>query len=339
MLRSAQFVITVVALAAVTFLGAGRAAAQPLKVSYSDWPGWVAWEVTKEKGFFEKHGVEVELVWMDYVPSMEAFVAGQVDAMSCTNGDSLVFGATASKPSVAVIINDYSNGNDMIVAAPGISSLEALKGKKVGLEVGFVSHLLLLKGLESVGMTEADVELVNIPTNETPQALAAGGVDAIGAWQPSSGQALKTVAGSTAIYTSAEVPGLIYDVLYVSPESLAARRDDWVKVVRAWYDTVEWMNDPANKAEKLRILSARVGLSPEEYEPFLKGTYILPLEEAVKVFTGGTDAGLKSLAGSNAEVDAFNVKYEVYAAPEAKPSYIDASLTLEVAEERGVKVE
>src|SRR5262245_52585014 len=61
-----------------------------LKLGYSDWPGWVAWEIAKEKGFFEKNGVAVELVWMDYVASMEAFAAGALDAVAMTNGDALV---------------------------------------------------------------------------------------------------------------------------------------------------------------------------------------------------------------------------------------------------------
>ena len=41
-----------------------------------------------------------------------------------------------------------------------------------------------------------------------------------------------------ALFTSKDVPGLIYDGLYVSKESLATRRDDWAKVVGVWFKTV-----------------------------------------------------------------------------------------------------
>ena len=109
--------------------------------------------------------------WYDYVESMDAYVAGQLDGVGMTNGDALVTGATG-KPSVGILINDYSNGNDMIVARPGIESIKDLKGKKVGLEEGFVSHLLLLNALELNGMKPEDVTFVNTPTNETPQILA-----------------------------------------------------------------------------------------------------------------------------------------------------------------------
>lgn len=66
------------------------AAGAPLRIGYSDWPGWVPWEIALEKGFFEANGVEVELVWMDYVPSMDGFAAGALDAVAMTNGDALV---------------------------------------------------------------------------------------------------------------------------------------------------------------------------------------------------------------------------------------------------------
>ena len=107
------------------------ATAAPLKIGYSDWPGWVAWEVGIEKGWFKQAGVDVQFEWFDYVASMDAFAAGKLDAVAMTNGDTLVTGATGGK-GVMALINDYSNGNDMVIGGPGISSVKDLKGKKVG---------------------------------------------------------------------------------------------------------------------------------------------------------------------------------------------------------------
>ena len=312
-------------LASVTLSLSASALAEPLKIGYSDWPGWVAWEVGIEKGWFDEAGVEVQFEWFDYVASMVAFSSGQLDAVTMTNGDALVTGATGGK-NVMILANDYSNGNDMIVAAPGIASVADLKGKKVGVEIGFVSHLLLLNALEKSGLSEADVELVNVPTNETPQVLASGAVSAVVAWQPSSGQALNLVPGSTAIYTSRDEPGLIYDVLAVSPESLSARRADWEKVAKVWYRIVDYIRDPATQDDAVAIMAARVGLAPAEYKPFLEGTRILSLDEAKPFFTKAE--GFKSLYGSSKIADDFNVKYEVYKEPQDIDSYIDGSITL-----------
>lgn len=298
--------------------------AEPLKIAYSDWPGWVAWQVGIDKGWFKEAGVDVDFEWFEYVPSMEAFSAGKVDAVSMTNGDALVTGATGA-PSKAIIINDYSNGNDMIVAKPGIETVKDLKGKKIGVEVGFVDHLLLLKALEANGMTEKDVTLVNVPTQETPKAFASGDVDAIAAWQPNSGQALKAVPGSKAIYTSSNVPGLIYDVLAVNPASLSARPDDWKKVAKVWYKIVDYFYNPDTKADAIKSMSARVNLSPEEYSAFVDGTKILKLSEAKKAFEKGE--GLDSIYGSGAIVDKFNVDNKVYEKPQTVADYIDPSIT------------
>ena len=302
-------------------------AAEPLKIGYSDWPGWVAWEIAIEKQWFKEAGVDVVFEWFDYVASMDAYAAGKLDAVSMTNGDALVTGATGAK-SVMILINDYSNGNDMVVAKPGISSVKDLKGKKVGVEIGFVGHLLLLNALEKNGLTESDVELVNVPTNETPQVLASGEVDAVVAWQPSSGQALNLVPGSTAIYTSADEPGLIYDVLAVSPSSLAARRDEWKKVLNVWYKAVAYLKDPATSEDAISIMAARVGLEPAEYKSFVNGTNILTLEEAKK-YAPNAD-GFKSLYGSSKISDDFNVANKVYGEPENVDAYIDTSLMNEL---------
>jgi NitT/TauT family transport system substrate-binding protein len=302
-------------------------AAEPLKIGYSDWPGWVAWQVAIEKGWFKEAGVDVKFEWFDYSASMDAFSAGKLDAVTVTNGDALVTGASGAK-SVMILITDYSNGNDMIVAKPGIASIKDLKGKKVGLEYGLVEHLLLLNGLQKAGMTESDITLVKAPTNETPQVLASADISAIGAWQPVSGAAMKQVPGAKPIYTSADEPGLIYDVLTVNPASLSAKRAEWAKVVKVWYRVVNYIYDQKTREDAVKIMSARVGLKPAAYLPLLGGTKILTLEEAKKAFVKGD--GFKSLYGSSKIVDKFNLKYDIYKKAQNIDRYIDPSLTTDM---------
>lgn len=300
------------------------ALSEPLRIGYSDWPGWDAWQIAIDKGWFKQAGVDVQFSWFDYVPSMDAYAAGKLDAVAMTNGDALVTGATGGK-SVMILVNDFSAGNDMIVAQPGIENLKQLKGKKIGVELGYVDHLLLLKGLEKYGMSEKDVQLVNVPTNETPQVLASGQVSAIGAWQPSSGKALELVPGSKPIFTSAQEPGLIYDTLAVNPASLAAHPEEWKKVVKVWYRVVNYIKNPKTRDDAIKIMASRVGISPAEFKPLLKGTHILTLKEAKKVLKKGP--GLNSIYGSTKIVNHFNLKYDVYKKSQDVDSYIDPSIT------------
>jgi len=299
-----------------------------LKIAYSDWPGWVAWEVAIQKGWFKEAGVNVEFKWFDYVPSMDAFTANKVDAVAVTNGDALVTGNGGGK-SVCIVANDYSDGNDMIVAKPGIKSMTDLKGKKVGVEVGFVDHLLLLNALKANKMTEKDVKIVNVKTDDTPNALKSGTVDAIGAWQPNSGAALKELPGSTPIYTSADVKGLIYDHLCVSPRSLAENRGEWLKVVKVWFRVADFIADPANLDEAAKIMSARVGLTPDVYKGLMKGTHLLNAAENIKHYAKAD--GFDSIYGSSKIVDEFNVKNGVYKTPLKVEEYFDPSLVEEAA--------
>lgn len=321
---------TFVALAAAFAVTGATSQAEPLTIGYNDWPGWVPWEIAIKKGWFKEAGVEVDFQWIDYVKAMETYAAGGLDGVHMTNGDALVTGATG-KPAVAILINDYSNGNDMFIAKPGIDTVKDMKGKKVAVEEGFVSHLLVLTALEANGMSEDDIETVNTPNGETPQVLESGAVDAISAWQPSSGQALKAVDGSKTIFTSADAPGIIYDILFVDPESLEKRRDDWKKVVKVWYRVVDFLKDEDNLDEALKIMSARVNLTPDEYEPLLQGTYILSLEEALQKWEKAD--GLGSVYGSSDVVNEFNVKYGVYDKLEDVEKYFDPSITKEIAEE------
>lgn len=305
--------------------GGGR---DPLKVGYSDWPGWVAWEVAVQKGWFEEAGVDADFIWFEYVPSMEAFAAGRVDAVCMTNGDAMVTG-TAGKRSQAIVINDFSNGNDMCIGRPGIESIADLEGRRVGVEKGFVDHLLLLKGLEAFGLAEEDVELVNMPTNDTPQALAAGGVDAICAWNPVAAQTLRQVPGSTALFTSREVPGLIYDALYVDPASLAARRDEWLSLVEVWFRVVDYIRDPATQPDALEIMAGRVGTTPDRYATFLEGTHLLDLAGNLSAYRQG--AGLDSIYGSSELVNDFNLAKQVYSESQRVNEYFDPTLVENVA--------
>ena len=117
------------------------------------------------------------------------------------------------------------------------------------------------------------------------------------AWQPNSGQSLSRVPGSTAIYTSGDQPGLIYDVLAVSPTSLNANREDWGKVVEVWYRVVDYILDPATEADAVSIMAARVGLTPDQYALACRHV-LLTLEEVKDTFSRPMDSILCFLPGS-----------------------------------------
>jgi NitT/TauT family transport system substrate-binding protein len=299
----------------------------PLRIAYSDWPGWVAWQIAIEQHYFEQAGLDVSFVWLGYVASIEAFSEGKVDAVCMTNGDALVAGSSGA-PSVGILLNDYSDGNDMIVARAGIPDLASLRSRRIGVEIGFVDHLLLMEALKTAGLSEADVMILNTKTHEAAALLQAGGADAIAAWQPHSGQALEDVPGSHPVFTSADVPGLIYDLLFVAPSSLQRRRADWLKVIEVWFRVVDFIADPKHRAQAVQIMAGRVGLAPEKYSKLMAGTRLLGREENRRRFRNSP--GFDSVAGSSRAVDRFNVANHVYKDSVDVAPYFDDSLVNQI---------
>jgi NitT/TauT family transport system substrate-binding protein len=295
----------------------------PLRVAYSDWPGWTAFEVGIQKGWFKDAGIDVEFSWADYGATLDNFSAGKADAVMVTNGDALVTGANGAK-SKMILLTDYSNGNDKVVGRPGIKTFKDLKGKKIGLEATLVEHLLFLKGCEKNGVDPKTVTIVGTKTNDTPQVLTTKQVDAIAAWYPVASQALTAMPGSTPLFTSADVPGLIYDAVAVSPTSLAQRHDDWVKFVKVWYKISDYVRDPKTQGDAVAIMAAKAGAKVEEYQAAMPGTYFLSLAEAKAHYKKGD--GLDSVYGSSKVANDFNVANKVYKDAQPIDEYIDSSI-------------
>ncbi|NWK74194.1 ABC transporter substrate-binding protein [Acinetobacter sp. SwsAc6] len=285
------------------------AVTKPITIGYSDWPGFVAWQVAIEKGWLKEAGVNVDFKWFDYSASLSAFAANQLDAVLVTNGDNLVTGSGGTK-GVMIMATDYSAGNDVIIAKPGIESIADLKGKSVATEKGLVDHLLLATALEDAKVKASDIKLINTMTNELPQVFASPDIAAIAVWQPVANQALKAVAGSKIIYSSKDKPGLIYDTLTVNMTHLSANKEEWKKIIQVWDKTVKYINDPATHADAVKIMSTRVGVEPAQYEQFIGGTHLLDLDANKKVFTKGE--GFDSLYGSSYHVNKFNVTNGIY---------------------------
>jgi NitT/TauT family transport system substrate-binding protein len=315
--------LTVVTLVGLVSLAGTRA--DTIKIGYSDWPGYTVMEVAKQKGWFKDAGLDVEMDWFDYSPSIDAFAAGKIDADMIVAGDDMVSGASGAKSKIVCLV-DYSEGSDMIVGAPGVDSIKDLKGKKVGVELTLVEHELLLQALKVNGLSQSDVTLVGTSTDKTPQTLASGTVAAIGAWYPISGQALKQVPGSKKLFTSADAKGLIFDVIAVSPSSYAAHKEDWAKITAIYYKCVAYLMDPATRDDAIKIMAAKVGADPADYAKNVPGTHFLTVPEAKECLKKSDD--MLSIYGSMKLSDKFNLDNGVYKDSQKPESYIVPSIIM-----------
>ena len=263
----------------------GGGSSDAITLGYSAWPGWFVWAVADEAGIFDEVGVDVELTYFsDYIGSLDAMAAGQLDANSQTLNDTLV-GVSAGSDQRIVLVNDNSTGNDQIIARPGIASVADLKGKKVAAEQGTVDHYLLLLALAEAKLGPKDIEVVNLVTDQAAAAFAGGSVDAVGCFAPFTTTALGR-QGSRAVATSAEFPGAIPDHIVFKQPFAKDHAKEVQAVVTTWFDTLKWMKD--NKDAATEIMAKRAGVSTDDYKSYDAGTTIFTRQQNLDAFTPGT---------------------------------------------------
>jgi NitT/TauT family transport system substrate-binding protein len=302
---------------------------EPIKLALSPWPGWFVWYLVKEKGFFEKNGVKVELVWFPvYSDSLSALASGKVDANSQTLSDTL---APASKgiPLKAVLVNDNSNGGDGVVVKPSINSLKDLKGKKVATELGTVDHLLMLTALEKAGLAEKDVAYTNMTVNDAGPAFISGNLDAAVLWEPFLSKAIQEGKGKL-LFSSKDTPGLIPDLLVFKEEITKNRPDDVKKIINAWFDALDYWK--ANPEESLQIMAKAAETPMDEYKAGVDSVKIFQLEDNVKAFQKGDSYG--SLHFTSQKTAEFLKGLDMLTAIPKAESFLDGHFVEEVLKER-----
>jgi NitT/TauT family transport system substrate-binding protein len=266
--------------------GAPEVSGETLVLGYSSWPGWFPLAVAEEAGIFEDHGLDVDLKFFaDYLGSLDAMAAGQLDGNTQTLNDTM-FAVAAGDEQVIVVTNDNSTGNDAIICDESIETIEDLEGKTIGAEEGVVDHFLLLQGLDSVGLTQDDIEFRGVLTDAAAASFAEGEFDCVGVFAPFTLTALER-PGSHVVFDSSDFPGTISDHIVVTPELVEDRPGDVQALVDAWYDTLAYIE--ANPEESLEIMAEAASLTPEEYDSFAAGTTLFSVEEALAAFEDGDD--------------------------------------------------
>lgn len=241
-------------------------------IGTSIWTGWMPFYLMDTNGMLKKRadeeGIEIKVEkFKDYTASVQAFSAGKLDACSMTIMDALQPAAAGIDVKV-VLVNDFSAGGDGVLAKKG-AELKDIKGKEVLLEQFSVSHYLLIKALESVGLTEGQVVLKNIGADDAGKAFLAGQAEFAVTWNPHLYMAEEAGKGAV-VFSSRQIPGEIIDLLVFNGKKLDPRCAK--AVVRAWYDVMEAMADPKRRAEAIGAMAKESGTSPEDFEKLLKGT-------------------------------------------------------------------
>ncbi len=284
MRTNAMRLIVVGVLALLLLMPGAAAAKDKFTVAWSIYVGWMPWEYAGSSGILKKwadaYGIEIDAETMDYIASVEAFVGKQVDACVMTNMEALNMPAASGIDTSVLILGDYSNGNDAILTRGGVG-VKDLAGKTVNLVELSVSHYLLARALGMNGLDERDLTLQNTSDADIgPIFLADTRQDVVVTWNPIVME-IEQAPGVDKIFTSADIPGEILDLMAVRTDVLHKNPALGKALVGAWYEVMSLMARRGPEAEAaLAAMAEESGSSLVEYKNQLKTTAMFYTPEA-----------------------------------------------------------
>lgn len=263
-------------LAGCAGLQAKPPALPPLRVEFTQWWGDYTLLVAQEKGFFEKYGVQVEPVYYDvFADTYPDLASGQIDGALIAVGDTININRSSEMKVVAIHDN---GGEDAIVVPPDIKSIQELRGKAIGIQVGSQYELTIAEMLRSVNMDVGDVTIVDINPEDALSALDSKQVQAAYIWEPYLSEAL--LKGNKVIYPQEQT--YLFPDLIVFSKSIVDKRPDEIRAfLRAWFEAVDYrLQNP----EETRAIAAKYFGVPIAEVPADENLKILTLEDNRALF-------------------------------------------------------
>jgi len=269
-----------------------QAAAPTFTVGWSVYAGWNPYFYMAKSGILkkwaDKYGVVIKVQRFDYAASLDAFVGKNIDACTMTNMEALDMPAAAGVDSTAVIVGDYSNGNDAVLARNNLT-LAQLPGKRIMLVQKTVSEYLLERAMDvnGLGGEIPKLRLLNTSDSDLVGAfLGNQGNQVAVTWKPLVSQILAQGGNVKPLFDSSKIPGEILDLLVVRTEVLQRPDGSGARFAKAitgaWYETVAQLASGAVPA--ITGSAAASGDSVASYKEQLKTTYLFSTPKAAAQF-------------------------------------------------------
>lgn len=293
------------------FLGVAAAAALPMvakaapprEVRYggSPWLGHYPAYLAMTEGYFKD--ADIQQSWTPFATSsarMSAFMSGDIDIGCAGIVSALALMSRGAKQFSIIGIPESFGRVEGIIGRRGVSSIEDLKGKKLGVTFASSTHVLVLDVLAQAGYKADDVTVLNIPGPELQAAIKTGQIDAASAWTPHFDNILRE-PGTTLLADDTKfslfkshgvTPGP--DVLLVR-KAFAQKSPDLVKAyLAAYYKGSDLLRDKPDQAAA--ALSKLTNLPVQEQLAAVKGADWYPASQQRSLLTGAYPEGLQKLA-------------------------------------------
>ncbi len=263
-----------------------------LRVASGLWMGYEPLYLARSLGYYDDKNIR--LVEMPSASqASQALRNGMIEAACLTLDEALSLLQDGVDLRV-VLVMDVSHGGDVVLARAGIDNLQALRGKRIGVENAAVGAIIFDAALQAGELRAQDVTIVPLTVDEHAEAYLAGKVDAVVTYEPVRSQLLK--AGAKVLFDSSQVPGRIVDVLVVRSEVATAHTQALKALLKGHFLAREYLaSQPQDAAKRM---APRLGENP--FAQFT-GLRLLDLKENRALLTGNP-APLKSTATELADL-------------------------------------
>lgn len=270
-LKKLQAIVVLMAALLVAGMVGGLALAKSaptVKIAVPTWTGYGPLFLAKDKGFFDKYGVSVDLTIIEGLGERkQALATNRLQAMA-TALDVQVTLAAADVPIKVVWALDDSFGGDGILAKTAIKSVKDLQGKRVAFHVGSTSHLFLLTVLAANGMSQKDIVAVNMTAGEAGAAFVAGRVDAAVTWEPWLTKGEQSGQGKVLLSTK-DFPGIIADSVSFRADYVRQYPEAVKGFVAAMKDAMDYWKQ--HEDEGNAVMAKGLGISKAEFVETMGG--------------------------------------------------------------------
>jgi len=251
-----------------------------IRLGINPWPGYEFLYLAAQKDFFKKEGLDIELVELAALADIKrAFEHGRIDAMASTIIEAVEVSLNSDQKIDIVLIPDFSNGGDVIIANKPLTSIAELKGKKIGVELGLLGSFILSQALAKNDLSLDDVTMLNVEQLNAKNQLSLENVAAMVTYPPFATEILRQDSVNQ-IFSTADIPGDVIDVVVVRENALLNPTQWQQKLFSAWQRALDFAK--SNPDEAYKIMAEREGISVEEFQAALTGVSVIEKDQQLK---------------------------------------------------------
>ncbi|MGV8988774.1 MAG: ABC transporter substrate-binding protein [Cypionkella sp.] len=295
-------IISGVALAGLMAVSGTAAFAGDIKLGMTTWVGYGEIFLANELGYFKEAGLTVDPQIIEEASlTMAAVASGQLQGTAATIDEIMKY-RSSEMCFKAIYALDDSHGGDGILTGADVSSITDLKGKDVALNEGSVSEFWFSILLKQAGMTEKDVNVVNMTADDAAAAFMAGHIPAAVTWEPHLTLAKDQHVGKVLV-SSDQTPGLIVDVIALRCDVIEKQADDVKALVAGLEKAHEYLL--ANQDKAYAIMAKGVGgwlSDPLDFADSAEGVQFYGKERNAEFFKGGAEGESGKLVTLGGEI-------------------------------------